>query len=90
MLDGTISQLGPSYVISARLVAAADGRELAVFRRTADSDAELVAALGKLSHDFDVTADARRERVANALLDHGERVQYSVFECWLDVRELAS
>jgi len=51
VLDGEVVQLGPSFVISARLVSAADGRELAVFRRTAANDGELVAALGALSHD---------------------------------------
>lgn len=33
---------------------------------------------------YDVVSDARRDRVANALLDFGRRVQYSVFECHLD------
>ena len=51
VLDGNIVQLGPSYVVSARLVSALDGRELALFRRTADSDADLIGAIGKLSRD---------------------------------------
>lgn len=28
---------------------------------------------------YDITSDARRERVATALQEHGERIQYSVF-----------
>jgi CRISPR-associated protein Cas2 len=30
---------------------------------------------------YDVVDDARRNRVSEALLDYGKRVQYSVFEC---------
>ena len=51
VLDGTIVQLGSSYVISARLVGALDGVELAQFRRTAKSTDDLVAALDDLSRD---------------------------------------
>ena len=32
---------------------------------------------------YDIRDDARRERVARTLEDHGVRVQYSVFECEL-------
>ena len=49
MLDGEIVRLGQSYVVSARLVAALDGQELATFRETAASEDELIGALGKLS-----------------------------------------
>jgi tetratricopeptide (TPR) repeat protein len=62
VLDGNIVQLGPSYVVSARLVSALDGRELALFRRTADSDAELIEAIGKLSRDV-------RDKVGESLRD---------------------
>jgi CRISPR-associated protein Cas2 len=37
---------------------------------------------------YDVVDDRRRDRVANVLLDHGVRVQYSVFECMLRRAEL--
>ena len=39
---------------------------------------------------YDVVSDARRDRVANALLDFGRRVQFSVFECHLDDGEMAT
>ncbi len=32
---------------------------------------------------YDVPGDRRRNRIARALEGHGERVQYSVFECLL-------
>jgi CRISPR-associated protein Cas2 len=35
---------------------------------------------------YDVPDDRRRTRLAHALKDFGERVQYSVFECRLDER----
>ena len=62
VLDGAIDKLGPSYVVSARLVASLDGRELATFRETATDDAELIAALGRLSHDV-------REKIGESLRD---------------------
>ncbi|HVK00864.1 MAG TPA: protein kinase [Gemmatimonadales bacterium] len=49
VLDGEIVRLGQSYVVSARLVSALDGQELATFRETAASEDELIGALGKLS-----------------------------------------
>jgi tetratricopeptide (TPR) repeat protein len=62
VLDGNIVQLGPSYVVSARLVSALDGRELALFRRTAGTDAELIGAIGKLSRDV-------RNKIGESLKD---------------------
>ncbi len=38
---------------------------------------------------YDVSDDARRHRVSEALKDFGRRVQYSVFECELDDAGLA-
>ena len=49
VLDGEIVRLGQSYVVSARLVAALDGQELATFRETAGSEDALIGALGELS-----------------------------------------
>ena len=49
VLDGEIVRLGQSYVVSARLVSALDGQELATFRETAESEDELIGALGNLS-----------------------------------------
>jgi CRISPR-associated protein Cas2 len=37
---------------------------------------------------YDVTEDAGRRRVFEALKDYGRRVQYSVFECDLDAKAL--
>jgi tetratricopeptide (TPR) repeat protein/tRNA A-37 threonylcarbamoyl transferase component Bud32 len=52
VLDGEIVRLGQSYVVSARLVSALDGQELATFRETAASEDELIGALGELSRDI--------------------------------------
>ncbi len=60
VIDGEVVRLGTSYVLSARLVAALDGRELAAFRETAANDAELVPAVGALSRKI-------RERVGESL-----------------------
>ena len=49
VLDGEIVRLGQSYVVSARLVAALDGGELATFRETAANDDALIGAMGELS-----------------------------------------
>ena len=32
---------------------------------------------------YDVTSDRRRSKIARLLANHGERIQYSVFECEL-------
>jgi CRISPR-associated protein Cas2 len=37
---------------------------------------------------YDVREDRRRNRLAHALKDFGQRVQYSVFECLLDDKQL--
>jgi eukaryotic-like serine/threonine-protein kinase len=60
VLDGGIVRLGQTYVISARLVSALDGAELATFRETASNDDELLGALGKLSRSV-------RERAGESL-----------------------
>ena len=51
VLDGEISQIGNTYIIAARLVSAGDGAELAQFHETANSQNDIVAALGKISKD---------------------------------------
>ena len=38
---------------------------------------------------YDIADTQRRQRIAQTLSGFGERVQYSVFECRLDTRELA-
>lgn len=37
---------------------------------------------------YDIADDKRRQRVARALSGFGVRIQYSVFECRLDAREV--
>ncbi|MBP7620844.1 MAG: protein kinase, partial [Gemmatimonadales bacterium] len=49
VLDGSIEQLGSSYIVSARLVSVLDGKDLALFREEASSQDALLAAIGKLS-----------------------------------------
>jgi tetratricopeptide (TPR) repeat protein len=51
VLDGSIQQLGQSYVISARLVPTLGGGDLASFRQEAANQDELLTALGKLARD---------------------------------------
>lgn len=36
---------------------------------------------------YDVPDDRRRQKLARVLLDHGSRVQYSVFECLLTEKQ---
>ena len=67
VLDGEINELGGSYVISARLVGAQDGAELAQFRRTAKNQGELVEVLGELSKDI-------RGKVGESLRDVRESI----------------
>lgn len=49
VLDGEVVQLGSGYVVSARLVSALDGSELATFRETAAGEDALIGALSALS-----------------------------------------
>jgi eukaryotic-like serine/threonine-protein kinase len=60
VIAGEISALGKSYVLSARILSAADGSELAALRETADDDAGIVAALDRLSGRV-------RERIGESL-----------------------
>ncbi|CAG0994836.1 hypothetical protein GPROT1_03335, partial [Gammaproteobacteria bacterium] len=60
LLDGAVDRVGTGYVVSARLVSALDGGELATFRATAANDGELIASLGQLAKDV-------RERVGESL-----------------------
>jgi tetratricopeptide (TPR) repeat protein len=60
VIAGEISALGKSYVLSARILSAADGSELVALRETADDDAGIVAALDRLSGRV-------RERIGESL-----------------------
>lgn len=37
---------------------------------------------------YDISEDKARQKIAKILLDYGERVQYSVFECELEKEDL--
>ena len=39
---------------------------------------------------YDISNDRRRTKLHNALEDYGTPVQYSVFECLLDTKQLAA
>lgn len=60
VLDGEVVRLGQGYVISARLVSALDGSELATFRQEAANEDALLPALSRLSR-------AVRERAGESL-----------------------
>jgi tetratricopeptide (TPR) repeat protein len=60
VIAGEVASLGSSYVISARLVSAESGAELASFRETAGDADELLAAIDRLSR-------ALRERIGESL-----------------------
>ncbi len=49
VIDGDIVTLGGSYVLSARLVSAQTGEDLATFRETAESDKDIIPAISRLS-----------------------------------------
>jgi tetratricopeptide (TPR) repeat protein len=60
IVAGDIGALGKSYVLSARVLSAADGSELVALRETAANDAEIVTALDRLSAKV-------RERIGESL-----------------------
>jgi tetratricopeptide (TPR) repeat protein/tRNA A-37 threonylcarbamoyl transferase component Bud32 len=49
VIDGTVTELGGSYVLSARLVSAQTGEEMATFRETAAEAKDIIPAIDKLS-----------------------------------------
>ena len=49
MLGGAVGRAGTGYLVTARLVAAADGRTVETFRETATDSSELVGAIDRLS-----------------------------------------
>jgi tetratricopeptide (TPR) repeat protein len=60
VIAGEISPVGAGFVLTARIVAAADGRDLVSLRETAKDETEIIAALDKLSKRL-------RERVGESL-----------------------
>ena len=49
VLDGDVSEIGPTYVLSVRLVSADSGVELAAFRESADDARGVIPAVDRLS-----------------------------------------
>ena len=49
VIDGDVSTIGPTYVLSVRLVSADSGRELAAFRESADDSKGVIPAIDRLS-----------------------------------------
>ena len=49
VIDGDVVTLGGAYVLSARLIAAQTGDEMASFRETADNAADIIPAISRLS-----------------------------------------
>ncbi|MFN8581413.1 MAG: hypothetical protein U0163_10605, partial [Gemmatimonadaceae bacterium] len=60
VIDGEVVSLGGSYVLSARLVGAQDGEELASFRETASDAKEIIPAISRISKEL-------RSRVGESL-----------------------
>ncbi|MDX1394494.1 MAG: tetratricopeptide repeat protein, partial [Gemmatimonadota bacterium] len=60
VLEGEISPLGASHVLTVRLVAAETGEQLASFRETAEDDSQLLDAIDRLSRKL-------RERLGESL-----------------------
>ena len=59
-IEGEVGSVGSSFVLTAQIVASADGRPAATFRETAETEDELLAALERLSREI-------RERVGESL-----------------------
>jgi tetratricopeptide (TPR) repeat protein/tRNA A-37 threonylcarbamoyl transferase component Bud32 len=60
VVDGDVVTLGGAYVLSARLIAAPTGDEMASFRETADNAADIIPAISRLSKKI-------RERTGESL-----------------------
>jgi len=60
VLDGDIVSLGGRYVLSTRLISAQDGTQLAAFKEEADSQNDLIPAIGRLGKQL-------REKIGESL-----------------------
>ena len=78
VISADITPVGSGFVLSARILAAADGSVLAAVRQNASDDRELLEALGRLSHDLrrkigeslrSIAATAPLERVTTGSLE---------------------
>jgi len=52
IVDGTITPLGTGFVVTARIIAAESGNELASFQETADNPSGLIPTVDRLSRDL--------------------------------------
>jgi tetratricopeptide (TPR) repeat protein/tRNA A-37 threonylcarbamoyl transferase component Bud32 len=66
VIDGEIVSLGGSYVLSARLVAAQTGEELASFRETASEAKEIIPAISRISKELRSRVGESLKSVQNA------------------------
>ena len=66
VIDGDIVSLGGSYVLSARLVSAQNGEDLATFRETADNDKDIIPAISRLSKSLRAKVGESLRTVQNA------------------------
>ena len=78
VIAAEVAPVGSGFVLSARILASADGNVLAAVREEARNDGELLEALGKLSHELrrrigeslrSIAATAPLERVTTGSLD---------------------
>jgi tetratricopeptide (TPR) repeat protein/tRNA A-37 threonylcarbamoyl transferase component Bud32 len=69
VLDGDVVSLGGRYVLSTRLISAADGSQLAAFKEEAESQNDLIPAIGRLAKELRAKAGEplRTVRSAGAL-----------------------
>lgn len=66
VVDGDVVELGGGYVLSARLIAAQSGDELASFRETADSPSDIIPAISRLSKKLRERTGESLRRIQNA------------------------
>ncbi|MBI1808681.1 MAG: protein kinase [Gemmatimonadetes bacterium] len=66
VIDGAVVSLGGSYVLSARLVSAQSGEELATFRETADAAKDIIPAISRLSKSVRAKVGESLRTVQNA------------------------
>jgi len=66
VVDGTVTELGGSYVLSARLVSAQTGQEMATFRETAGEAKDIIPAIDKLSRKLRSKVGESLKTIQNA------------------------
>ncbi|MGH7647427.1 MAG: hypothetical protein ACREND_04880, partial [Gemmatimonadaceae bacterium] len=70
IVSGTITPLGTGFVVTARIVAAESGNELASFQETADNPSQLIPTVDKLSRELrGKIGESLREVQASPQLD---------------------